>query len=61
MWIIQRNEVSDEQQESIQQLEVVSKPHLRPNGCVVPQIEILTYSRVRSVSNSRDALPLSLI
>ena len=24
-------------------LEVVSKPHLRLNGCVVPQIEILTY------------------
>jgi hypothetical protein len=24
-------------------LEVVSKPHLRPNGCVVPRIEILTY------------------
>jgi hypothetical protein len=24
-------------------LEVVLKPHLRPNGCVVPQIEMLTY------------------
>jgi hypothetical protein len=42
-------------------LEVVSKPHLRPNGCVVPQIEILTYYRVRSVFNLRDALPLNLI
>jgi hypothetical protein len=29
-------------------LEAVAKPHLRPNGCVIPQIEILTYSRVRS-------------
>jgi hypothetical protein len=42
-------------------LEVVSKPHLRPNGCVVPQIEILTYFRVRSVFNPREALPLNLI
>jgi hypothetical protein len=42
-------------------VEVVSKPHLRPNGCVAPRIEMLTYSRVRSAFNSRDALPLSLI
>ena len=42
-------------------LEAVLKPHLRPNGCVVPRIEILTYYRVRSVFNSRDAVPLNLI
>jgi hypothetical protein len=42
-------------------LEVVSKPHLRLNGCVVPRIEMLTYSRVRSAFNSRNALPLNLI
>ena len=42
-------------------LEVDSKPHLRSNGCVAPRIEILTYLRVRSVFNSRDALPLNLI
>jgi chemotaxis methyl-accepting protein methylase len=24
-------------------LEMISKPHLRPNGCVVPRIEMLTY------------------
>jgi hypothetical protein len=42
-------------------LEMVSKPHLRPNGCVVPQIEILTYLRVRSVFNLRVASPVSLI
>jgi hypothetical protein len=40
---------------------VFSNPHLRPDGCVVPQIEILTYLRVRSVFNSWDALPLNLI
>jgi len=42
-------------------LEEFSKPHLRPNGCVVPRIEMLTYLRVRSASNARDALPLNLI
>ncbi len=42
-------------------LEVFSKPHLRLNGCVVPRIEILTYLRVRSVFNPRNALPLNLI
>jgi hypothetical protein len=42
-------------------VEVVSKPHLRPNGCVVPRIEMLTYSRVRSAFNSRDALMHTLI
>jgi len=40
---------------------VVSKPHLRLNGCVAPQIEILTYLRVRSVFNWRDALMHTLI
>jgi hypothetical protein len=43
------------------QLEVVSKPHLRPNGCVVPRIKMLTYWRVRSAFNPRDAFPLNLI
>ena len=42
-------------------LKVVPKPHLRPNGCVVPRIEMLTYLRIRSASNTRDALPLNLI
>ena len=41
--------------------EVVSKPHLRLNDCVVPRIEMLTYLRVRSASNTRDALSLNLI
>ena len=43
--------------------------HLRPNGCVVParlsspraHIAMLTYLRVCSASNVRDALPLNLI
>ena len=37
-------------------LEVVLKPHLRPNDGVVPRIEMLTYLRLRSASNTRDAL-----
>jgi len=41
-------------------IEVVSKPHLSPNGCVVQRIEMLTYLRVRSASNTLDALPLNL-
>ena len=40
---------------------MVLKPHLRLNGCVVSRIEMLTYLRVRSASNTRDALPLNLI
>jgi len=35
--------------------------HLMPKGCVVPRIEMLTYVRVRSASNARDALPVSII
>jgi len=42
-------------------VEVVTKSHLRSNGCVVPPIEILTYLRVRSDFNWQDALPLNLI
>jgi len=35
--------------------------HLISNVGVVPRIEMLTYSRVRSASNARDALPLGII
>jgi len=35
--------------------------HLTSNGCVVPRIEMLTYYRVRSAFNPRDALPLNVI
>jgi hypothetical protein len=41
--------------------ELVSKPHLAPDGCVVPRIEMLTYLRVRSAFNPRDALPSNTI
>jgi len=37
-------------------IEVVSIHHLASDSCVVPQIEILTYLRVRSVFNLQDAL-----
>jgi hypothetical protein len=30
------------------------------DGCVVPRIEMLTYLRVRSASNTRDALPSNI-
>ena len=33
------------------------KPHLMLDGCVVPQIEMLMYVRVRSAFNLRNALP----
>ena len=42
-------------------LKAISKLHLTPDGCVVPQIEILMYYRVHSVLNSRDALPSNVI
>ena len=45
----------------LRQLEVALKPHLRPNGSVVPPIEMLTYFRVRSACNTRDALMHTLI
>jgi hypothetical protein len=35
--------------------------HLTSNGCLVGRIEMLTYSRVRSAFNPRDALPLIVI
>jgi hypothetical protein len=36
------------------------EPRQRPNGFVVPRIEMLTYWRVRSAFNPRDASPLNL-
>jgi len=42
-------------------LEAVAKLRLRPDGYVVPQIEMLTYYRVRSAFNPRCALPSNLI
>jgi hypothetical protein len=42
-------------------LKVTSKPHLKFNAGVVPQIEILTYEGVRSAFNLRNALALNLI
>ncbi len=42
-------------------LEAVSKPHLRPNGRVVPRIKMLTYSRVRSAFEPIHALPSGMI
>ncbi len=42
-------------------MEAASKPRLRPERCVVPRIEMLTYFRVRSAFNPRDALLSGLI
>ena len=45
----------------LKNLELALKAHLTSNGGVVPQIEMLTYWRVRSAFNSRNALPLDVI
>ena len=42
-------------------IEVVSKPHLRPNSCVASLFKMLTYYRVCCAFSSAYALLLSLI
>jgi hypothetical protein len=42
-------------------LELVPKPHLRPNGGVASRSEMLTYWRVCCAFGSAGALPLGLI
>jgi hypothetical protein len=42
-------------------VEEVSKPHLRPNGCVAGLRQMLTYSCMLRFPVRPDALPLDLI